>query len=64
MNFRFLKLTAAQCKYLTDQYHIYLPGNGRINMSGLNSKNVSLVARAIDEVVRAEADTRLSSKLA
>jgi aspartate aminotransferase len=37
-----------------EQYHIHLPKNGRINVSGLNANNLGWVARAIDEVVRGE----------
>ncbi|CAG9978558.1 unnamed protein product [Clonostachys byssicola] len=40
------------CKKLIDKYHIYLPPNGRINVSGLNESNLSKVATAIDQVVR------------
>ncbi len=37
---------------LTSKYHIYLLKSGRVNMCGLNTKNVDYVAKAIDDVVR------------
>lgn len=43
---------ADQCKALVDKGHIYLTGNGRISMAGLNEKNVRYVAESIDKVVR------------
>ncbi|KAK7217070.1 hypothetical protein V2G26_005073 [Clonostachys chloroleuca] len=49
--FSYLMLTPAQCKKLIDKYHIYLPPNGRINVSGLNESNLGKVATAIDQVV-------------
>ncbi|QYT05326.1 Aspartate transaminase [Trichoderma simmonsii] len=50
--FSFLKLSPRQCSVLIQEFHIYLPPNGRINISGLNKSNVERVARAIDYVVR------------
>ncbi|KAL6798258.1 aspartate aminotransferase [Trichoderma sp. SZMC 28012] len=50
--FSFLKLSPRQCSVLIQQFHIYLPPNGRINISGLNKSNIERVARAIDYVVR------------
>lgn len=60
----FLNLTPAQCRMMANRYHIYLPENGRINISGLSLQNVSSVARAIDEVVRVGAEAKLSARLA
>ena len=40
-------------EYLTDEYHLYLLGNGRINMCGLTPANVDYVAKAIHETVLA-----------
>ncbi len=37
---------------LITKYHIYLLKSGRINVCGLNKKNVDYVAKAIDDVVR------------
>lgn len=48
----YLPLTPAQCKYLVDNYHIYLPSSGRITIPGLNQNNIERVARSIDQVVR------------
>lgn len=50
--FSYLRLSPAQCRALVEN-HIYLPGNGRINISGLNDTNLERVARTIDQVVRA-----------
>lgn len=60
----FLKLTPAQCRMLASRYHIYLPENGRINISGLSLQNVSSVARAIDQIVRVGTEAKLSARLA
>jgi aspartate aminotransferase len=32
--------------------HIYMAGNGRISMAGLNSHSVEYVAESLDKVVR------------
>lgn len=37
---------------LINQHHVYLPPNGRINVSGLNEGNINRVAKAINQVVR------------
>ncbi|KAF9631931.1 hypothetical protein BFW01_g2793 [Lasiodiplodia theobromae] len=50
--FSFTGLSAAQTRALIAQYHIYMPENGRINVSGLNSGNIKRVAEAFDTVVR------------
>lgn len=47
----YLKMSPAQCKELIDRHHIYLPSNGRINVSGLNKSNIEFVADAINKVV-------------
>ncbi|PRD32269.1 UNVERIFIED_CONTAM: Aspartate aminotransferase [Trichonephila clavipes] len=44
-------LTEQQVKYLIQEYHIYLPTAARINICGLNDKNVEYVARAINDAV-------------
>ncbi|CAH1962272.1 unnamed protein product [Acanthoscelides obtectus] len=46
------KLTPKQVKKLTDDYHIYLPADGRISVAGLTTKNVQYVANAIHEVTK------------
>ncbi|KAI6354661.1 hypothetical protein MCOR25_008518 [Pyricularia grisea] len=50
--FSYFRLSPAQCRALVDKHHIYLPTNGRINISGLNAENAKKVACKIDEVVR------------
>ncbi len=42
-----------QCRRLTQKHHIYLLENGRMSMSGINTKNVDHVARGIRDVVTA-----------
>ncbi|GIX92601.1 hypothetical protein CEXT_227431 [Caerostris extrusa] len=44
-------LNEQQVKYLIQEYHIYLPTAGRINICGLNDKNVEYVANAIRDAV-------------
>ncbi|KAL3958125.1 hypothetical protein ACCO45_008703 [Purpureocillium lilacinum] len=48
----YLQLSPEQCEELVDTHHVHMPKNGRINVSGLNERNIERVARAIDEVVR------------
>lgn len=50
--FAYTGLTAAQVSKMVSKHHIYLLKSGRISLAGLNSKNVSYVAQAIDDVVR------------
>jgi aspartate aminotransferase len=49
---RFTGLNAEQCKALVEKAHIYLTGNGRISMAGLNSKNIRYFAESVDRAVR------------
>jgi aspartate aminotransferase len=49
--FTFTGLSAQQCDILTKKYHIYMTTNGRISMTGLNTKNLKYVAQAINDVV-------------
>jgi aspartate aminotransferase, cytoplasmic len=49
--FSYTGLTAAQCENMINKWHCYMVKNGRISMSGLNSKNVAYVARAIKDSV-------------
>lgn len=49
---RYLNLTPQQCQSLVEDHHIYLPPNGRINISGLNQSNIATVAKVVDYVVR------------
>ncbi|KAL2026359.1 hypothetical protein VTO58DRAFT_102339 [Aureobasidium pullulans] len=50
--FGFLRLSAEQCSTLISRYHIYLPSTGRINVAGLNDKNIRRVAECISVVVK------------
>ncbi|KAL6884754.1 pyridoxal phosphate-dependent transferase, partial [Trichoderma evansii] len=52
--FSYLNLMPQQCQLLKDKFHIYLPSNGRINISGLNQGNINRVAKSLDQVVRGE----------
>lgn len=44
--FSLTPLTKKQVLYLREKHHIYLVDNGRMSMSGVNSKNVDIVAKA------------------
>ncbi|CAG5136005.1 unnamed protein product, partial [Candidula unifasciata] len=50
--FSFTGLTEKQVRYLLSKY-IFLLKSGRISLAGLTSRNVSFVAKVIDEAVRA-----------
>jgi len=50
--FSFTGLDPKQVEYLIEECHIYLTGNGRISMAGLNSKNIEYVADCIDKAIR------------
>jgi hypothetical protein len=39
---------------LLEEYHIYMAGNSRVSIAGLNTKNVDYVARSIAEVLARE----------
>ena len=49
--FSYTGLTAPQCENMINKWHCYMLKNGRISMSGINSKNVAYVARAIKDSV-------------
>lgn len=49
--FSFIGLTPYQVERLRDERAIYMPANGRINLAGLNSGNVSIVANALLSVL-------------
>uniref|UniRef100_A0A336ME91 Aspartate aminotransferase n=1 Tax=Culicoides sonorensis TaxID=179676 RepID=A0A336ME91_CULSO len=49
--FSYTGLNPEQVKKLINEHHIYLLSSGRINMCGLNEKNVEYVAKAIHAVV-------------
>lgn len=48
----FTGLDPEQSKAMVEKAHIYMTGNGRISMAGLNSHNVAYVAESLDRVVR------------
>ncbi|CAH6721847.1 aspartate aminotransferase, cytoplasmic [[Candida] jaroonii] len=50
--FWFTDLTPQQIDTLINEYHIYLPYNGRFNVAGFNNANLDYVIESIDEVVR------------
>ncbi|KAK7014957.1 aspartate aminotransferase [Favolaschia claudopus] len=50
--FSFTGISPAQSKALIDEAHVYLTGNGRISMAGLNTKNIRYFAESLDAVVR------------
>jgi len=50
--FSFTGLNPAQAKAMVEKAHIYMTGNGRISMAGLNTGNVGYVAESIDRAVR------------
>lgn len=52
MLFSFTGLNGEQCKGMVERGHIYMTGNGRISMAGLNRQNLGYVAEKIDEAVR------------
>lgn len=49
--FSYTGLNLAQVKILIEKYHIYLLSSGRINMCGLNEKNVVYVAKSIHDAI-------------
>jgi len=49
--FSFTGLNKDQVKYIEQEHHIYMLSSGRINMCGLNMKNIDLVAKAINDAV-------------
>jgi aspartate aminotransferase len=48
--FAYTGLSLEQVKKLKSEYHIYLTDDGRISISGLNTKNVDYVSKAFHEV--------------
>src|SRR5690606_22075028 len=49
--FSFLGLTPAQVKRLIEEFSIYLVGSSRINVAGLNSRNIGYTVDAIAAVL-------------
>lgn len=52
--FSYTGLETSQVQDLIATYGIYMPSDGRINIAGLNSKNLNFVADAIIEVTKIE----------
>uniref|UniRef100_A0AC34FER3 Aspartate aminotransferase n=1 Tax=Panagrolaimus sp. ES5 TaxID=591445 RepID=A0AC34FER3_9BILA len=50
--FSYTGLTANQVEHLVKEHKVFLLKDGRINLCGLNTKNVEYVAKAFDETVR------------
>ncbi|KAH6918688.1 aspartate aminotransferase, partial [Coprinopsis sp. MPI-PUGE-AT-0042] len=50
--FSFTGLNPDQSKAMVEKAHVYMTGNGRISMAGLNTHNVRLFAENMDKVVR------------
>lgn len=49
--FSFIGLNKDQVDRLREEYAIYMPANGRINLAGLNSQNIEYVAEALLSVI-------------
>lgn len=49
--FSFLGLTPHQVEYIRIKHHVHILPNGRANMCGLNSENISGFAGAIHDTV-------------
>ena len=52
--FTFTGLNPTQVLALKEKHHIYMLGNGRISMCGINSSNLDHVAKSICAVVKNE----------
>lgn len=50
--FAYTGISGEAVKRLTEEFHIYLTADGRISISGLNTKNVKKVAKAFHEVTK------------
>jgi aspartate/tyrosine/aromatic aminotransferase len=50
--FTYTGLAPAQVERMVNEFHIYMTGDGRISVAGLNPGNVQYVADCIDTVVR------------
>jgi aspartate aminotransferase len=49
--FSLLPLSVSQVAVLREQRHIYMPGDGRINVAGLSNRNVDYVAQSLAAVI-------------
>lgn len=50
--FSYTGLSLVNTRVLVEKHHVYLPDNGRINVSGLHAGNINQVAEAFDDVIR------------
>lgn len=50
--FSFIGLNTAQVNKLREEYGIYLPQNGRLNIAGLNQNNIDYVTTAIASILK------------
>jgi aspartate/tyrosine/aromatic aminotransferase len=50
--FAYTGVNLEQVKRLKSEFHVYLTDDGRISISGLNTKNVDYVAKAFHEVTK------------
>ncbi|GAA5835043.1 hypothetical protein JCM9279_007181 [Rhodotorula babjevae] len=50
--FTFTGLSPPQCKAMVERGHVYMTGNGRISMAGINDGNVEYVAQCVDKAMR------------
>jgi len=50
--FSFTGIDPVQAKAMIEKAHVYMTGNGRISMAGLNTKNLRYFAESLDKVVR------------
>lgn len=57
--FSYTGLNETQVKLLIEKYHIYLLSSGRINMCGLNEKNVKYVAKSMHDAIIETKDAKL-----
>jgi len=52
--FTYTGLNKEQVTRMVEEFHIYMTGDGRISMAGLNPGNVEYVAECVDKVVKGE----------
>merc|ERR1712048_64646 len=52
--FTYTGLTKEQSSRMVEEFHVYMTGDGRISMAGLNPTNVPYVAECIDKAVRGD----------
>jgi len=50
--FAFTGLNPSQVELLQEKYHIYMTKDGRISISGLNTKNMDFVSKSIHSVTK------------